>query len=157
MTAQNPNTTADLMHFSTLGRHELVARIVDLEKRLSTAEEAERRARASEHTMLGTLTSAQELATKSLNIARATKAIGDDPIMQELAVLGAAIVRARGLHPAGCALRHLVSEVGEVAHAMCIGDVGIGGDVAKREERIREELLDVAVVAMRMALGDTRQ
>lgn len=138
------------------GRDVLIDLIVELERRAIAAEAAAAKARESERTMLGTLTSAQELATKYLGIARAVRAIGDDPIMQQLVPLGAAIVRARSLHPAGCALRHLMSEVGEVADAMCIGDVGIGGDMAKREERIREELLDVAVVAMRMHLGDTR-
>ncbi len=51
----------------------------------------------------------------------------------------------REKHPKGSALHHLVEEVGEVCRAM------------RREtpERVKDELLDVAVVAFRMYLGET--
>lgn len=110
--------TADPKAITGLGRDKLIEHIAELEREILEAESRAAKAAESERTMLGTLTSAQELATRSLNVARAVKAIGDDPIMQELAPLGAAILRARGLHPEGCALIDLVSEVGECATAM---------------------------------------
>lgn len=130
------------------GRSVLLRRIAELEKRAAELEQLAERALASERTMFGTLTSAQESATRSLMIARAVKSIGDDPIMQQLAPLGASILRARGLHPRGVdGIRSLAEEVGEVANAM------------RREtpERVREELIDVATVAMRWAIGDVAQ
>lgn len=58
--------------------------------------------------------------------------------------LASALQRARQLHPEGASMNALVEEVGEVARAR------------RREthERVREELLDVAVVALRLYLGE---
>lgn len=149
-------TTSNTPRMTGLGRDVLEKRVAELEAEASVYRLRLEQAEQREKTSLETLTAAQAASTRDLNIARAVRQIGDDPIMQALAPLGAAILRARAKHPVGCALRHLLSEVGEVADAMCIGDVGIGGDVEKREDRIREELLDVAVVAFRMHLGEVR-
>lgn len=124
MTSQN--TTPDCCDLAHAPRRELVARIVDLEGRLLVAEQN---------------------ATKSHNVARASKWIGDDPMMQDLAVLGAAILRGRALHPEGPSLAALVSEVGEVATAMLRETPG----------RVVDECLDVAVVAMRLVLEGERR
>ncbi len=66
---------------------------------------------------------------------------------RDLPLLGALtdrIATARMKHPKGPNLRSLMEEVGEVASAM------------RREtpERVRDELLDVATVAMRLAFGE---
>lgn len=63
----------------------------------------------------------------------------------ELAPLVARIAKGRAKYPEGCTFLSLVDEAGEVAHA-----------INKREhiERARDELLDVAAVAMRLYLGE---
>ena len=96
--------------------------------------------------MLGTLTAAQAASTRDLGIARAVRAIGDDPVMLQLAPLGAAIVRARKLHPDGCNMIDLASEVGELATAM----------LRETPERTAAEAMGVAVVAFRIANGEVR-
>jgi hypothetical protein len=64
---------------------------------------------------------------------------------EELAPLAARIAKGRAKYPTGCTLLSLLDEAGEVAHA-----------VNKREshERVRDELLDVAAVAMRLYFGE---
>ena len=61
-----------------------------------------------------------------------------------LSALSDALRAARAKHPSGANLAALVEEVGEVARAM------------RREstERVREELMDVATVALRLWLGE---
>lgn len=54
------------------------------------------------------------------------------------------IERARRLHPEGSNLAALTSEVGEYATAL----------LRESKERQRDELWDVAVVAVRLALGE---
>lgn len=156
-------TETEINKLTGVGRDDLLRRIRELEKDRDAWKLAADGAGMSAAVLHerdkyreATLTAAQARSTECLNIARAVKAIGDDPVMQSLAPLGAAIVRARAKHPVGSTLRHLVSEVGELADAMCIGDEGIGGDIEKREQRIRDGALDVAVVAMRIVFGETR-
>lgn len=61
--------------------------------------------------------------------------------------LAATMVRARVKHPNGPeGMRSLASEVGEVATA----------ELRETPERVREELLDVAVVALRWWNGETK-
>ena len=79
------------------------------------------------------LTHVQTRCTELLEDSRAVR-----PLLARLA-------RARELHPEGCNLAALVSEVGEVATAM----------LRETQERARDELLDVATVAMRLAAGET--
>ncbi len=79
------------------------------------------------------------------SVARAVRTIGDDPIMQRLAPLGAAIVRAREIHPEGASLVALLAEAGEAANARLKGEPN---------ERFVAECIDVAVVAMRLAYGE---
>ena len=61
------------------------------------------------------------------------------------ALLRQRIAKGRQKYPEGCTALSLLDEAGEVAHAL-----------NKREpiEKIREELLDVLVVAMRLYLGE---
>lgn len=61
-----------------------------------------------------------------------------------LGALPEAITRARRLHPEGSDLHDLLSEVAELARAMA----------GEGPERTREEALDVAVVALRIYLGE---
>lgn len=119
------------------GRTELIDRINGLERLLGEAERAK---------------AAQDSECRA--ILAAVLGTDGDPIAQALAKLGGAILRGRRLHPDGCALRHLLCEVGEVADAMCEANGAAGGNVGARDNRVREELLDVAVVAMRMYLGE---
>lgn len=72
---------------------------------------------------------------------RAERAPGMRDALVELC---SAIERARDRHPEGSNLAALISEVGEVATAM----------LRESPSRIRSELLDVAVVAVRLWLGE---
>ena len=63
----------------------------------------------------------------------------------ELAPLRAAMTRARGLYPEGATLLALAAECGEVAQAV---------QKLESADRVRAELLDVAVVAVRLYLGE---
>lgn len=65
--------------------------------------------------------------------------------LDELAPLRRAMTKGRRKYPQGCTALSLLDEAGEVAHAL-----------NKREsvERVREKLLDVAGVAMRLYLGE---
>lgn len=63
----------------------------------------------------------------------------------ELAPLAARMAVGRAKYPAGCTVLSLMDEAGEFAHAIN-KDEGI--------ERVRDELLDVAAVAMRLYLGE---
>lgn len=63
----------------------------------------------------------------------------------EMAPLIERMEKGRAKYPAGCTALSLLDEAGEFAHAINKGE-GI--------ERIREELLDVAAVAMRLYLGE---
>jgi hypothetical protein len=63
----------------------------------------------------------------------------------DLALLAERIAKGRVKYPEGCTALSLFDEAGEVAHA-----------INKREpiDRVRAELLDVAVVAMRLYFGE---
>lgn len=63
----------------------------------------------------------------------------------ELAPLRARMAKGRAKYPNGCTAMSLVDEAGEVAHAINKGE---------SFERVRDELLDVAGVAMRLYLGE---
>lgn len=65
--------------------------------------------------------------------------------MQALYDLEARIAHARDQHPQGASFDALVAELGEAAEARKRGD-------AAHE---REELLDVATVALRLYMGET--
>lgn len=129
---------------------EVVTELQDLEVKLADAiaraEDAERR----ERHMLATLTQAQQRSTACLEIARACKFIGDDPIMQSLAPLGEACLRDAETYPEGRVFQLLIAAVGR-----------LGGELAgdpdpKQRERVRAALLDVATAASRawMHMGD---
>lgn len=96
------------------------------------------------------VTDMQQRGNQLLADARASKALVEGLQvaldMHPLAPLLRALKAAREKHPGGPdGLRSLMEEVGEVANAI------------RREtpERVREELLDVAVVALRWYLGET--
>lgn len=63
----------------------------------------------------------------------------------ELAPLRARMEKGRAKYPNGCTVTSLQDEVGEVVHAI---------NKYESEERVRDELLDVAGVAMRLYLGE---
>lgn len=95
------------------------------------------------------VTQLQAASTKQLNELREAKrdivGLRTALDMQPLAPLLVNMMEARKKHPDGPdGLRSLMEEVGEVANAM------------RREtsERVREELLDVATVALRLYLGE---
>jgi len=110
---------------------------------------------ADHDSCLTNLTSTQERCSELLMQFRASKFVdacaAEDPELLiphagVLAKLTAAILRARANHPGGPdGIRSLAEEVGEVVNAM------------RREtpDRVREELLDVAVVAIRLYMGET--
>jgi hypothetical protein len=79
--------------------------------------------------------------------ARCTELLLECRELRKIDALAVAIDRARSLHPEGCNITSLFEEVGEVARAL------------RREthERVREELLDVAVVAMRLWMNEICQ
>ena len=62
----------------------------------------------------------------------------------ELAAITLRLAHARAKHPDGASFDALVEEVGEVARAR----------LERQPDQEREELLDVAVVAMRLYLGE---
>lgn len=63
----------------------------------------------------------------------------------ELNALAARIAKGRAKYPNGCTVLSLLDECGEVAHAV---------NKYESADRVREELLDVAAVAMRLYLGE---
>lgn len=63
----------------------------------------------------------------------------------ELVTLADRIQKGRRKYPNGCTVLSLLDEAGEVAHAV---------NKYESAERIREELLDVAAVAMRLYFGE---
>lgn len=67
------------------------------------------------------------------------------PIKSELFPLAVRIEKGRQKYPNGCTVLSLIDEAGEVAHAV---------NKYEPAERIREELLDVAAVAMRLYFGE---
>jgi hypothetical protein len=93
------------------------------------------------------LTTTQARCTELLAMVRLSRFIEAHPeIKAPLLDLAWAIDNARAKHPRGPdGIRSLAEEVGEVANAM------------RREtpDRVREELLDVAVVAMRLFMGES--
>ncbi len=139
----NTTTTQASKTLTGSGRTELLERIDELEQKLAAV-------RAERDAYLENLTATQQRCTELLLALRATKLydelgyVVDQELAVPLATLGGAIVRARTLHPNGCRYHALVEEVGEVARAL------------RREtsEHVKEELLDTAVVAMRLFLGE---
>lgn len=63
----------------------------------------------------------------------------------DLAPLTQRLAKSRAKYPNGCTVLSLIDEAGEVAHAV---------NKYEPAERVREELLDVASVAMRLYLGE---
>lgn len=76
-------------------------------------------------------------------LRRAGLLVGDPA--HELAPLAVRLAMGRAKYPRGATVLSLLDEAGEVAHAV---------NKYETSERIREELLDVAVVAMRLYLGE---
>jgi hypothetical protein len=78
-------------------------------------------------------------------LAEKRAGLSSGPAPSELFPLAVRIEKGRQKYPTGCTLLSLLDEAGEVAHA-----------VNKREsnDRVRDELLDVAAVAMRLYFGE---
>ena len=64
---------------------------------------------------------------------------------EAIAALFARIATGRDRYPRGCTILSLLDEAGEVAHAVNKGE---------SVDRVRDELLDVAAVAMRLYIGE---
>lgn len=75
----------------------------------------------------------------------ALRALPGQPNVEELGPLAARIAKGRKKYANGCTVLSLLDEAGEVAHAV---------NKYESAERIREELLDVAAVAMRLYFGE---
>lgn len=135
----------DLM--AGMGRTELEAQVQRLRAEVDAANE---RARVAEQHLVAAakdrdinyvnLTSVQALSTRQLEELRVWR-------RGELTPLAEAIAIARTKHPGGSDLTSLLSEAGEVARAM----------YSETPERVREELIDVAVVAMRLYFGEIKK
>jgi len=132
---------------SGVGRSELEDLIVKLRAERDEAARREQeaisvagRAEVSRAQMEQHLSCVQAHCTQQLNELRSWRG-------HEIDALVVALARGRSLHPKGCYVYALVEEVGEVARAI------------RREglARVREELLDTAVVAMRLFLGENRE
>lgn len=67
------------------------------------------------------------------------------PVPTELEALSRRMAKGRAKYPTGCTVLSLLDEAGEVAHAV---------NKKESDERVREELLDVAAVAMRLHAGE---
>jgi hypothetical protein len=147
------NTTSSVhgQAVNGIGRLQLERRVTELTaERDSLTEEVTVLHRALRHIerergeMFLNLTATQALCTQQLNELRVWRS-------GELEPLALAMSRARSLHPEGTAFRDIVAELGELAET---GDIK---DESERDTRVREEAIDVAVTAMRFALGDRRE
>lgn len=69
----------------------------------------------------------------------------ETPVLDELAPLRARLAKGRAKYPNGCTAISLLDEAGEVAHAL---------NKYEAADRVRDEILDVASVAMRLYLGE---
>lgn len=120
----------DPERLDTVGRNELEEHVVRLQRRVLGL-------RGQIKDLTDNVTSTQERCSQMFEERRVLT-------RGELDVLVPALAAARLKHPRGSKFADLAEEVGEVARAM------------RREglERVREELLDVAVVALRMHLGE---
>ncbi len=87
--------------------------------------------------MLATLTETQAACTQLREANRVLTRGELDPLVE-------AIARGRAKYPKGACIEALLSEAGEVATAM----------MRETPDRLRSELLDLAVVATRLALGE---
>lgn len=128
----------DVRHLTGTGRDELVKLIADLAADLHHERDMLRK--VSEN-----LTSTQRRCTELVQLDRLARFLEQHPALEGyLTDLSWAIERARALHPEGASELALLEECGEVARAH------------RRETpaRVREELLDVAVVAMRLYIGE---
>lgn len=93
------------------------------------------------------VTSLQVASTHALTCSRLERRLLEEPALTAaLLDLAWGIDIAREKHPEGSDLTSLVSEVGEVAKAM----------FAETPARVRAELVDVAVVALRIVLGEVK-
>lgn len=141
-----------VLDLSGIGRMELEEMVARMRKAVAVACAVADKAQRDHDAMLANLTSTQTRCNELLAAYRASKFLDEQlgemkssmGIEQALLSLAAAIVRARELHPEGCNLADLASEVGEVGRAMN----------RETEGREREELLDTAAVAVRMWLGE---
>lgn len=124
---------------------DLTARLDAIRRdRLRLAEQLAAAKREIAH-LTANVTALQTDANHALVCSRLDRVLTSRPeLMAALLDLAWGIEIARAKHPEGSDLTSLVSEVGEVATAMD----------RETPARVRAELLDVAVVAMRMRLDD---
>jgi len=145
-------TTLDERQLNGVGREGLLDRLgklhaenVTLRERLETEADQTRRVRTENKALTDQVTELQKGSNAVLASHRLAKVLEHEPeLMTAMLDLAWGIDKARTKHPEGSTLRDLVSEVGEVATAMW----------RETPERVNEELLDVAIVAMRMRLGE---
>lgn len=135
----------DAKTLSGMGRDALLGRLIEVEEHNATLEVERDAAVALASASNENLTHVQRRCTELLSTDRLARFIEKHPkSIEPLLDLAWALDRARGLHPEGASELALLEECGEVARAH------------RREtpDRVREELLDVAVVAMRLYLGE---
>jgi len=139
------------MRVTGMGRTELVERLEFATSQLATVRDEKARVEGELRLAYDNLTATQERCTALEIEVRALRRLrhddATDPLLAgALACLSHGVAIARGKHPKGPSLRSLMEEIGEVASAV------------RREspDRVRDELLDVAVVAIRIWLGDSK-
>ncbi len=124
---------------SSIGRMKLEASLRELEHKLALVEEDR------DH-YFANLTATQKRCSALLHSSRLEKHFEERPADAEAFIaLAWALERARNKHPRGAqGIGSLTSEVGEVATAI----------LRETPERVREECIDTAVVAVRLWLGE---
>lgn len=137
--------TTTSQEFMGLGRNALIAKLeIFIEANNTTIRERDA-ARAEAKVLLTSLGEVQTRCTELLNADRLARFLEDKPqTMAALLELAWSIERVRLLHPEGCSYMALADETGEAGRALARED----------EKRFRSELLDTAVVAIRLWLGE---
>lgn len=146
----------DSPKLTAIGRDELITKINmleasnnvlrgRLESELKERTEERDKARREAKTLNDAVTILQARGTELLATDRISRFLDGKPqLMARLLEVAWGIERARKLHPEGCSVLALVEEVGEVSRALARED----------EDRLRSEIVDVAIVACRLLLGD---
>lgn len=158
MTAQSmaegfTNATASLSDqpLTAMGRSQLLVQISTLtaeNKRLLEERDADRRYAAVAR---DSLKDVQTECSRLKNTDRVAGFLRDKPqLMGDLLDLAWAIDAARKKHPEGSSLLAIISETGELADATRLPNDA-------REKQVREEAIDVAVTAMRVAMGEVNR
>lgn len=156
MATETPTDAHGKIDITATGRHQLEALYVSESKRRSDAEKQVQvlmrqldNAHITERVLRAMVTDVQERCSQLLEDARVSKRLAEGLKialdMHPLADLLVALQKGRAKYPQGVTVLSVADEAGEVVHA-----------ANKREpwQRVREEALDTAVVALRLYLGE---